>query len=130
MRLVPFNLEYMKHIQGWITIRELQIDLNTLPRFGLIALDRGTPIAAGFIREVEGGYGMIDSFITDPKASKELRNEALDRITEKLIKIAKHNKVNQLIAYSLDKNTLMRGISHGFVQLDHSVIALDLSKGV
>jgi len=130
MRIIPFNLDCKSHIQAWVNKRELKIDLNTLPKFGLIALDKGTPMAAGFIREVEGGFGMIDSFITDPEASSALRDEALNRITAKLIKIAKYNKVNQLIAYTVDKNTLVRSLSHGFVQLDHSVMALDLSKGV
>ena len=88
--------------------------LDNLPVLGLIALEDNKPIALGFLRRVEGNYGMLDSYITNPLESKELRHEALDGITSKLIILAKDLKIEQLFNFTADKGILSRAERHGF----------------
>lgn len=100
--------------------------LETLPAEGFIALDGDLPIAAGFLRKCEGGYCMIDSLISNPEQLSEIRHKALDAISEACIELAKAYNFKHIIAFTLDKNVVLRSERHGFRVLPHSIIGLDL----
>jgi hypothetical protein len=99
---------------------------QNMPQFGLVCEFNGEAVAAGFLRAVEGNYAMFDSYVTNPEQEDLIRHNALDRITQKLIKIAKHNKVDKLLMFSADYNTLMRAVSHGFSIFPHAFASRDL----
>lgn len=99
--------------------RDLTCSIDDMPEFGLIAIKGDTPIAAGFIRRVEGPYAILDSFITNPDTPSEFRDRALDLITEKLITIADYNNVTKLISFTTEKNIFIRSIKHGFASVPH-----------
>ena len=135
MQIEEFNPEvHSRHILEWLRRRELPAHLlEDLPKIGYIVYsyktnDASYPITMGFLRRCEGNYGIIDSMITNPECSPEVRNKALNILTKRLVIAAEDLKVRKLLAYTTDKNTLERALSHGFVQLDHAVVALDLSR--
>lgn len=129
MLLVSFNPKLHSAILlEWTVDRGINSTLvEDLPEYGVMAFEHDLPIAAGFLRKVEGGYAMLDSLITNPNAPPDIRNVILDRVTTKLIDTARRNKLKALIANSLDKNTLMRSAKHGFTSLPHTLIVLNLS---
>lgn len=99
-----------------------------LPVNGFIARYRGEPVAMGFIRLIEGGYGQIDSLITNSQFPSDIRDTVVDLLVSNLIKSSKSMGLRKLISYTLDSNTLARSYRHGFERSSHSVITLDLSK--
>lgn len=120
------------YIKEWLQMRNLEAkdQVEELPYLGFMVSDeRLGPICAGFLRRTEGHFALLDSMISNPSISSGIRDKALDLLTETLIKQAKELKLKQLIAYTVDKNTLMRSDRHGFKQLSYTVIALDLSSG-
>lgn len=121
MLVIPFSIE--KHsdcIKEMLNTRLMAKEyVDTLPAYGLIAIKDGEPIAYGAIRTIEGGYAMLDSYITNGSASPELRNRALDIITYKLIKTAKENNITGLFAFSQDKSIFERSVRHGMEHIPH-----------
>lgn len=101
---------------------------ESLPAFGLMVLDNdSSPIAMGYLRSIEGNMAMIDGLTTHLDKPATVRNEALDRLVSKLVKVAKVNNIKGLICFSHDINTLLRSSRHGFTLLpDQRVITLTL----
>lgn len=124
----PTNEQDKIHIASWLNDRALNGSLShDLPTLGLITYYETTPVAAGFLRRVEGNYCMLDSLITNKNIPSDYRDMALDYLVPKLINLAKSQGFTKIIAFSQDKHTLIRSLKHGFVHLPHTPIALDLS---
>ncbi len=111
------------------------IESNSLPAIGAIAYkfdaftDIGAPVAACFLRMVEGGFAQMDTFVTNANASSELRHEGINACVDKLIIEAKKLKLLGILATTKDESTIMRAQSLGFhVVTDHKVIALSLKE--
>ena len=112
-----------------LKLRDLDPTLaGDLPEMGLIAIEENEVVAFGFLRKVEGPYAMLDSYLTNPTIAPEVRDKALDRITRKLISIAKVNHINKLIAFSADAHTIERAATLGFVAHSHVFNVLDLKR--
>lgn len=124
MRISQYHPEYdQKHLEAMLRERDLpKSALNELPELGYIFFDGNRPIAAGFLRKCEGEMGIIDSFITSPGEPPELRNKALDILTKRLVHTANKLGISKLLAFSLDQNTIMRGLRHGFEATTHVII--------
>lgn len=97
-----------------------------LPEFGLVALHEGNVVACGFIRKLEGHAGVVDGFLTDPKQSPDIRNRALDLLTNKLGKIATHYNV-KLMCFTIDQTIIDRAIKHGYIE--HTDMKVLVRKG-
>lgn len=120
MNILAYNpSEHSFNMAQLLCLRDLPTNLvSDLPKNGFIALDEdGTPIAAGFLRGMEGPYGMLDSYISNPKHSRKDRHNALDEITKRLIALAEELGLNKLIAFSKDDGIISRALSNGFVNL-------------
>lgn len=129
MEVVQYDKEnHQEHMQSLLNSRNMDKELiYDLPQIGfLIILPNGMPIAAGFLRECESRAAMLDSMITHADAEPLSRDYALDILVHKLIKAASIYNFKQIIAFTKDKNTLIRAYKHGFELLPHSVIALRL----
>lgn len=123
MKILPFQNEFLCRIKDFLSRRDLPLSMaDSLPMIGFVISYNDELIAMGFIRKVEGGYGMIDGYITDPDQPPHIRNEALDLLTYHIIKAAKDNNINNLIATTQDENTICRSLKHGFRKLPESVI--------
>lgn len=120
----------IKFVKSWLKLRDMDESLaEDLPQIGYMAFVGDLPVAAGFLRQVEGNAAQIDSVITDPKADPKIRNEAIDAIVERLIDFARKDGVKMILSFSIDAHTLERSKKHGFKQLPHTVITLDLQGG-
>lgn len=120
--------EDSKHIASWLRDRGMSAEMSTnLPELGLIVYKTGCPVVAGFLRKIEGGYAMLDSLITNPVVLPEIRDKMIDYLVKELISLAKSEGIKAITAASLDENTLLRSIRHGFVKQAHTVITLNLS---
>lgn len=139
MYLIKYKAKEHYHIiKDWLEARELRVPpINEMPHLGYLVhnlqsedlvhnLQGGHFIAAGFIRRVEGSFGLFDSLVTNPDSTPEERNSALDIVVNQLLTEAKARGMKKLIAFSEDKNTLLRSERFGFVKLSHTLIALDI----
>ena len=108
-----------------------KINGKTLPKIGYISYtETGTPVAAGFLRKVEGGYGQIDTLVTNPNIPSEIRHKALTRVVDALIAAAKVEGLEGIISYTRDESVLKRAQTIGFRPCPHTVISLDLKGWV
>jgi len=125
MEVKKFTMPYLCHLSTWLKVRGLETHvLNDLPKNGLVVFDGEQAVAAGFIRLCEGNHGLFDSYITNPSVSPYIRDNALNELTLALIEEAKTLKLKVVLALTVDENTKVRSIKHGFVQLGHTVLAL------
>ncbi len=109
-----------KHLRSMLKNRDLEETLiKTLPKVGFVVFQDDRPIAAGFVRDCEKGIGMLDSYITSPDEDAELRNKALDWITERLIAQSERMGMTRLLAFSDTQNIIIRALNHGFVAIPH-----------
>lgn len=106
--------------------------IKALPELGVTVFEdgAGVPIAAGFLRTIEADPTtvMLDGLITNKNASPSLRDQALNAVVAELIIIAKVRGITNILAFSTDKNTLMRAERFGFVELSHQVISLAITS--
>jgi len=103
----------------------------TLPKLGYIAYnDEMEPIAAAFLRQVEGGYGQLDTMVSNSQLSGMIRHNALSMIVDSLISDARALNLQGLICYTRDESVIRRAQSIGFHLCSHAVISLDLKGRV
>lgn len=85
-------------------------------------------IASGSIRNVEGNYGIMDSFVTNPQCGPEIRHDALNRLMQELIDAGKSLGMRKLLAFSFHDNIMNRAIKYGFEVHSHVYATLNLSR--
>lgn len=98
------------------------VSYQTLPKIGYIVLLGKQPLAAGFLRRVEGGYGYIDTVVTNPHFGSQMRHQALEIIVKKLLEEAKDLRLRGLIGSTNDAGVLKRAKDLGFTEIDHRVL--------
>ncbi len=130
MKLKRFSLyEDLESINAWLAKRELPtVTRHALPEIGYIAWHHKKPIAAVFLRRCEGNTGILDSMITNPEESPEVRNFALDELVKFVMEKAPKYNITRLLGFSKDENTIARATRLGFVQSPYTIVAMDLSK--
>lgn len=103
---------------------------DTLPKLGVITSVGKEPIAAAFLRRVEGttDTAILDSIISSSAFSPQDRDKALDQTIHMLFALAQAHKITHILGFSTDKNTLMRGQRFGFAELPHQVVTLSLPQ--
>jgi hypothetical protein len=129
--LTPYDEDQdLVHINRWLQERKKpEVDAYDIPDVGFVANFKNRPIAAGFLRQIEGQNAIFDSLVTNPNATPEFRHIGLDMVIEAIIYAAKKRGINQVLAFSVDEGTLKRALRHNFVKLPHTVISLDLKNG-
>lgn len=120
--------KHYKLIRKWLLARNLDENLaRDLPRRGFVVMERDKGVAAGFLRDVETRYVMIDSLITNPEMEPHKRSEAIDILVDKLIVLARKMGITKIISNTSDDNTLKRSKKFGFIAHPlQTVITLDL----
>ncbi len=128
MKLEKFNFEAHEQIfRDLLKGRNMDVDelIQDVPIHGYIVFDdENNAVAAGFLRFIEGPYGLLDSYISRPGASSRDRNEAFDLITESLIQLSKRFSIRKLLAFSLERSLMDRAVSHGFQRVPYDFCAL------
>lgn len=102
------------------------INMNTMPKIGYIVLMNNHPIAAGFLRKVEGGIGHLDGLVSNAYFGSMIRHDGIKLVVETLLKEAKTLKLKGIIATTDDEGVLKRAIGLGFHIVPQTVIALKL----
>lgn len=112
------NTNHIKQINRWLAKRDLKpIDPTEMPATSFII----PGVAACGIRVCEGQIGILDSVVTNPHASKQVRNAALNQLFEHAIA---HPGFKRLMGFSIDKHTLERAERHGFKAMPHLIMSL------
>jgi len=128
--IVPFKFKYLPLLLEMLKDREFlaisTVNMQTLPKIGYIALLNKQPIAAGFLRRVEGGYAQLDTLVSNPYYGSLIRHEGIDKVVKALIEDSKDLKLHGIIAFSEDSGVLSRARSMGFHEINQSLIALKL----
>lgn len=122
---------HMVHLCKWLYLREAYIpSKEEMPEIGYIAYNNHQPIAVAFLRKMEGGHALLDGIASNPDASPEDRNQAIDLVMESVVNIAKELNIKSILGYTRDESTFTRSLRHGFVQSPHAVLVKDLSLEV
>lgn len=128
--IVPFKFKYLSLLIEMLKDRDFSnissISMKTLPKIGYIALLHGQPIAAGFLRRVEGGYGQLDTLTSNPYFGSVIRHEGVSKVVDSLIQDAKDLKLQGLIAFTSDSGILNRAATIGFQEVNQKLISLNL----
>jgi hypothetical protein len=101
------------------------VSMKTLPKIGYIALMNNQPIAAGFLRKVEGNIvAQLDGLTSNPYFGSQIRHEGISKVVDRLIEDAKDMKLKGIIAFTNDNGVLARAQSIGFNTINSTLIAL------
>ncbi len=92
-----------------------------------MALMNGHPIAAGFLRRVEGGYAQLDTLTSNKHFGSIIRHKGIELIVDTLVNEAKVLKLQGIIAFTSDGGILKRAESIGFHQVNQVLIGLKLT---
>lgn len=95
-----------------------------LPENGFLAVENDQPIAAIFLFKTDSTVMHMDFPVTNPKASSEMRHEALKMVTEGAKVLAKELGFKTIFTYSDSTNLINRYESLGFIKCDTGVTHL------
>jgi len=127
---VPFRHKYLKALldmhesQNYLEVSE--INMKTLPKIGYICLLEGHPVAAGFLRRVEGGYAQIDTLVSNAHFGGLIRHEGIKKVVDALIEDAKALRLRGIVSFTGDSGVLKRAEALGFHVVNQQLIALRL----
>lgn len=128
--LIPFRYRYLSILHDLLKSNDYlnisTVNMKTLPKIGYVALLGGHPIAAGFLRRVEGGYAQIDTLTSNKHFGSQIRHQGIKVVIDALIQDAKDLKLHGIIAFTQDDGILSRAEALGFKALTHQLIALKL----
>lgn len=88
----------------------------------------GHPIAAGFLRRVEGGYAQLDTFTSNPFFGSKIRHLGINLVVDSLLSDAKDLKLRGILAITEDSGILSRSKTHGFKEIEQKLIGLSLEE--
>lgn len=128
--IVPFRYKYLKSLHDLLESNDYigisDVNMKTLPKIGYIALMNGYPIAAGFLRRVEGGYAQMDTLTSNKHFGSIVRHEGITKVVDALVEETKVLQLRGIIAFTKDCSIIKRAEDIGFHTLEHSLIALKL----
>lgn len=126
MKAIPYYID--KHKIQLIEVLKLRgLDprlADDTPRCGFIALQEGKPVAFCFLREVEGGYGMIDGYMSNPQMDGPTRHRGLDLVLHLVLKTTKRHNLKAVLGFTVYPEILSRAIRSGFTVLKHTLVSL------
>lgn len=129
--IVPFKYKYFPQLIEILQDRNFpnieQVSMKSLPRIGYMALLHNQPIAAGFLRRVEGGYAQMDTLCSNPYFGSKIRHEAIHKVVSSLIEEAKDLKLLGIIAFTTDESVINRAKDLGFQVVSAQLISLPLT---
>jgi len=128
IQIVPFRFKYLKALHDILDSNQYlnmsDVNMKTLPKIGYIALRNNYPVAAGFLRRVEGGYAQLDTLTSNALFGSQIRHEGILKVVDALLDEAKVLKLRGIIAFTHDKGILKRAESLGFKEFSHTLIGL------
>lgn len=130
LSILPFRYKYLPALLDMLKNQKYleisTVSMKTLPKTGYIVLMNGHPIAAGFLRRLEGGYAQIDGLTSNPHFGSRIRHEAIDLVVENLISDAKTLKLKGILALTKEQSIVNRAKDKGFQVVEQVVLAISL----
>lgn len=124
--------ENLTLINRWLRHRNLsEWKDSDFPQYGYEAKKDGLEIAYGFLAicdDSSPGKGFIECLIVSPFFSKEVRDEALDKIIRALISLAKVFLLDGIVSFCELDATINRAIKHNFKVSKATTLVLDLRE--
>lgn len=105
---------------------DMKIEDEEMPALGVVIENENQLIAMGFVRQCEGNVGIMDSVITNPKASSADRNKALNLLYRTVIELAKEWNISHLIGFSRDVGIIERSKKFGFMEINQTILSLQI----
>lgn len=112
-----------EEINEWLPFK---IEPKDLPGHTFCAEVDGDIIAIAGLRLMEGEVCFIDSMATNQAIKGELRNEALDLLTQEILKTAKTLGFKKIFATTSYDCIIKRAEKHGFKIVEHKVISKEI----
>ena len=117
MKTTEFQFKHLAYINRWLARRgRSEVKLCDLPHTGYLV----PGVAVGFVRECEGGYGIVDSLVSNPLASSKARNAAFNAIYKEILS---NPKFKTLIGFTIDEGALVRAKTLGFREIAYTVLS-------
>lgn len=110
-------------INAWLPFK---VTAEELPGHTFCALYNGKIIAIAGLRLAEGPMCILDSMASDQSAPAEIRNEALDEISQTIFKKAKELGFKSIMACTREECILKRADKHGLSVSDQKIISKEL----
>ena len=125
-----YNLYHFKDLVLMHRLQESRIadilEEETVPAYGWIAYNGSIPVAAGFLRLIEGGYAQIDTLVSNPTTPSVVRHKAISQIVNNCVEDARWMRLKGIVSYTRDESVLKRAIAIGFQAMPDIVISLNL----
>lgn len=131
--MLPFNASIRQGtpqdwelVQTWLEERQIS-RLNALqPQRSWTYTQDGIAIAFAALTILDGFKGILEALCTNPSSSPTQRDQAIDALVSKILLESRKLGLDGLIAWTKDKNTLVRSKKFGFVEVPEQLIALNL----
>jgi hypothetical protein len=125
-----FNTHFEHYNAMRVKHNMVPASVSSIPALGFVVECNFVPVAYAFVRLVEGGYGQLDGFIVNPDFHGEQRDKALNMVTDACESKAKAIGITHLYAFCETKPPIERALRHGYAKLSHTIMVLDLTKGI
>lgn len=109
----------MEEINEWLPYR---IEAKELPGHTFCAVYDENIVAIAGLRLMEGEICFIDSMATNQKVLGQIRNKALDELTEKILLMAKTLGFTKIFATTKEQCIVDRASKHGFKLSEEKII--------
>jgi hypothetical protein len=128
MNCVTFKFKHFKELHDMLTAQACPwqgtVKYQTLPKIGYITILGDQPVAAGFLRRLEGGYAQLDTFVTNPYLGSLIRNQGLDMVVNSLMSEAKDLDLLGILAVTEDQGILTRAKERGFKVIPQTLLGI------
>ena len=123
LKVVPFKF---KHYLPLLEMLDYEIEYRSLPKIGYMALVENSPIAAGFLRKIEGNKSCQIELMPNPYFGKVLQQVGIRWILNSLVLDAKELKLKTIYVLGLEESTLEETKAFGFQELAKHALILSL----
>lgn len=112
-------------IKKWGENRGMQIGApEFLPPTGIVVAYYSKPVCMGFMIRCDNGVAINSDFMSDPDVPKDLRNEAVEFMREKLYGLAKTQGFRVVIAFTSIPKHAERLKNKGYIEMDKNLVHL------
>lgn len=130
VHIVPFKFKHLSLLQEMLESQHYQnvesVSMKSLPKIGYIALLNKEPIAAGFLRRIEGGFAQLDGLTSNAFFGSLIRHQGVSKVVESLLEDARNLKLKGVLAYTKDKSVVKRALIIGFNVVDQTVLSIKI----
>jgi hypothetical protein len=109
----PYLVQWWKAYKDWIPIEE-----DFLPETGIMILEQGIPICAGFIYTSNSKLAWLEWIVADPTSDFQVRDDCLGVLLDELIKLAGELGAKAIFSAVKHERMIKRYGKVGFLKTD------------